>query len=185
MINNKISLKTLDQILEVIKKSKSQYVSGSPIQTSIQTGIDYVSKSYNVTYQTIEDGCRRRLNLKTIDDFRRMLSEYFNGNPKNIISVLREHTDVDLHNKINQFFEGNVSVFKKTSDIIQDQQSPTQIPEQPTEVFSFRLDKETSKRLRVVSGYHGISPSEWISKSIKKSIDEDIEELFKVLMEKR
>lgn len=182
MANNKLSSKTLNQILEVIKKSKSQYISGSPIHTSIQTGIDYVSKSYKVTYQTIEDGCRRRLNLKTIDDFRRMLSEYFNGNPKNIISILREHTDVDLHNKINEFFKGNVTSFKKTSNEIRDQSSPKQIPEQTTEVFSFRLDEETSKRLKVVSGYREISPSEWISKNIKRRIDEDIEELFKLLM---
>ena len=181
MITNKLTSKSLDQILEVIKKSKTNYFNGSPLHTSIQTGIEYVRKSYNLKYQTIEDGCRRRLGLKTIDDFRRMLSEYFNGNPTNIKSILREHTHIDLHNKINEYFKGNVTSLEKSSDKIKNQP----LPEQTTEVFSFRLDEETSKKLRLLLGYLGISSSEWISKIIKKKVNEDLQELLKSLIEKK
>ncbi len=180
-MSNKISSKTLDQILEVIRKSKTNYLSGSPIHTSVQMGIYNVSKSYNVTYQTIEDGCRRRLGLKTIDDFRRMLSEYFNGNPNNLQSILLEHTYTNLHNQINEYFKGNVTSLKKTGDKIQYQP----LPEQTTEVFSFRLDEETSKKLRLLLGYLGTSSSEWISKIIKKKVNEDLQELLKSLVEKK
>ena len=185
MITNKISSKTLDQILEVIRKSKTNYLSGTPIHSSIHIGINHVSKMYVKKYQTIEDGCRRRLGLKTIDDFRRMLSEYFNGNPTNIKSILREHTGIDLHNRINDYFKGNDTIIRKSGDKIQEQQLPKQIPEQTTEVFSFRLDEETSKKLRLLVGYLGISSPEWISKIIKKKVNEDLQELLKSLVEKK
>jgi hypothetical protein len=181
MITNKLTSKSLDQILEVIRKSKTNYFNGSPLHTSIQIAIDYVSKTYGVTYQTIEDGCRRRLGLKTIDDFRRVLSEYFSGNSDNIKSILREHTDIALHNKINEFLKGSVTSIKKTGDKIQHQP----LPEQTTEVFSFRLDEETSKKLRLLLGYLGISPSEWISNNIRKKVNEDLQELLKSLVEKK
>ncbi len=181
MITNKLTSKSLDQILEVIKKSKTNYLSGSPIHTSIRNGIEYVRKAYNLKYQTIEDGCRRRLGLKTIDDFRRVLLEYFNGNPNTIISILREHTDVDLHNKINEFFKVNIASIKKINEGIKNEP----LSEQNSEVFSFRLDEETSKKLKLILGYIGISPSEWISKKIKKEVDEEVERLFKLLMEKK
>jgi len=181
MITNKLTSKSLDQILEVIRKTKSQYLSGSPLHTSIQSGIEYVSKSYNVTYQTIEDGCRRRLGLKTIDDFRRVLSEYFHGNPNNIISILREHTDSNLHNKINEYFKGSVTSIIKSSDKIQD----IPLQERTTEVFSFRLDEETSKKLRILVGFLEIPPSEWISIIIKKKVNEDVQELLESLVEKK
>jgi len=147
-------------------------------------GIDYVRKSYNVTYQTIEDGCRRRLGLTSIDDFRRMLSEYFNGNPTNIKSTLLEHTDIDLHNKIQDYFGGGVISVVKTGHKVQEQPFTKHIPEKTTEVFSFRLDEETSKKLRLLLGYNGISTSEWISKIVTMKVNEDLQELLKLLVEK-
>jgi Fic family protein len=110
-----------------------------------------------------------------------MISEYFNGNPTNIKSILREHTDTDLHNKIDEYFKGNVTSIEKSSDKIKNQP----LPEQTTEVISFRLDEETSKKLRLLLGYLGISQSEWISIIIKKKVNEDLQELLKSLVEKK
>lgn len=185
MINNKLTSTTLDQILEVIKKSKSYYVSGSTIDKSIKMGIKNVSELYDVAYQTIEDACRRRLGLGKINEFRRMLSEYFNGNPNDIKTILREHTDTDLHNKINAFFNGNDTSLKNTDEKTECLTSHRQVQENKTEIFAVRLDEETSKKIRIVSGFFGVSPSEWISENIKKKINEDLENAFKLLMEKK
>lgn len=179
MITNKIRSNTLHQILEVIEISKTRYSSGSSITSSINDGVKEVSKRYRTTYQTIEDGCRRRLGFNDIEEFKSVLMEYFNGNPDKIISVLRDHTNIDLHGKINDFFRNG-----KVSSIIPVENKHKNISENNSEVFSFRLDNETSKKLKMLVSYKGISISEWISNTVKNNVQDDLEELLKKLVEK-
>lgn len=105
MITNKLKPKTLDQILEVIKITKSCY-SGGDTKTSSLIGINNVSKNYEIWDKTVRDGVTRRLDKIKINDFRDMLIDCFNGYPNKIISVLKEHTDYELHCKIDEFFRG-------------------------------------------------------------------------------
>ena len=178
MITNKLSSTTLDQILEVIKISKTHYTSGSSISSSVRIGITNVAKKYNnLRYQTIEDGCRRRLGLKDIDDFRDMLVECFNGNPSKIMSVLKEHTDVDLHCKINDFFKSNHYI---NQEFIVKKNTP----ELTTQTITLRLDKDTLEKLKGLLGLTGLSLSDWVTKTVKKKLEDDLKKLEELFLEK-
>jgi len=175
MLNNKIRSRTVDQILEVIEISKTRYLSGSTITSSINVGIKEVAKSYQTSYQTIGDACRKRLGFNDIEEFKNVLLEYFSGNPTKIISVLKEHTDHELHDKINHFFRDcNIR------QIISYENKRKNISRQNSEVFTFRLDSETSNKLKLLVTYKGMSLSEWVSNTVKIKLD-DLKEVFEIL----
>jgi hypothetical protein len=179
MIINKLRSSTVDQILEVIEISKTRYLSGASITSSINVGIKEVAKSYQTTYQTIGDACRKRLGFNDIEGFKNALLECFDGNPTKIISVLKEHTDPELHVKITNYFFRDCDIHQ----ILPDQNKHAIISQQNSEVFTFRLDSETSKTLKMLMSYKGVSVSEWVSNTVKIKLD-DLKELLEVLSEK-
>jgi len=176
MITNKLRSRTVDQILEVIEISKTRYLSGASITSSINVGIKEVAKSYQTTYQTIGDACRKRLGYNDIEELKNVLLEYFSGNPTKIISVLKERTDPELHGKINNYFFRNYNI----RQIITDENKHKNISRQNSEVFTFRLDSETSKILKMLVAYKGTSLSEWVSNTVKIKLD-DLKEVFEIL----
>lgn len=100
-----LTSKTLQQILDVLKYSEYNHNSGRSITSSYQTAINRVAKEYDVTYQTIGDGCRRRLELRRIDEFRDLISKWLNGNEEPLVKVLKRKTPTRLHSKIDDFFK--------------------------------------------------------------------------------
>lgn len=176
MMTNKLRSRTVDQILEVIDVAKIRYLSGSSITSSINAGIREVAKSYQTSYQTIGDACRKRLGFHDMEEFKAVLLEYFSGNPTEIISVLKEHTDPELQVKINHYFFRDYNLHQ----IIPDEDKQGNGVPQNSEVFTFRLDSETSKRLRLLVTYKGISLSEWVSNTLKIRLD-DLKEIFEIL----
>ncbi len=175
-MTNKLRSRTVDQILEVIDIAKVRYLSGSSITSAINAGIKEVAKSYHTSYQTIGDACRKRLGFHDMEEFKVVLLKYFAGNPTEIISVLKEHTDHELQGKINQYFFRDYNL----RQIIADEDKQGNSSQQNSEVFTFRLDSETSKRLIMLVTYKGISLSEWVSNTLKIRLD-DLKEIFEVL----
>lgn len=164
--------KTLDQILEVIRIAKSNYTAGLPIDHSYQDAINKVATKYNVAYQTIGDGCRRRLNLINIKEFRDLLEGYYStNNPNNLISLLKQHTNSKgQHEKIMQFF-------KMESDKEIDLEAVTPLvfsSKKVDEVISFRLSQESARQLKAISSLQGMSVSEWVAETIKKSVEQEL-----------
>ncbi|MGE0157105.1 MAG: hypothetical protein AB7T17_08770 [Geobacter sp.] len=96
--------KTVEQILEVLDKTSKLYNSGFPINKAYQKAVKEVSLTYSIKYQTVADGCRRRLGLSNINEFIKILSEWLNGNPSNLIDLLHKNTANFEKYKIDQFF---------------------------------------------------------------------------------
>ena len=97
--------KTLNQILDVLKYFRYNYQSGRGLTGSYQKAISRVSNEYGVTYQTIGDGCRRRLKLGSIDEFSELLKKWMKGEPESLIKVLKLQTSNRLHEDIDSFFQ--------------------------------------------------------------------------------
>lgn len=81
---------TLNQILEVLKYFKYNFDSGKPLVGSYQLAITNVAEEHDVTYQTIGDGCRRRLNLRAITVFTEVVEK----------NILLEIISSGIENKI-------------------------------------------------------------------------------------
>ncbi len=175
----KLEPKTIDQILEVIRLSKSNYMAGFSIETSYREAIQKVADMHSVAYQTIGDGCRRRLGLKNMSEFSRLLKEYMNGNSKELTEILLKHTDSAMHNRIKQFFiDGGVSIKAGGSKSL----SPVISQETKQEVLTFRLDHESARKLKALAGLEGLSVPEWISETIKNNVDQKLKEWAKSII---
>jgi hypothetical protein len=99
-----MELKTIEQILKVISLAAKHYSSGNGIDRSYQYGVNRVSQEYSVAYQTIGDGCRRRLGLSDISEFKRMLQSALEGDPIQLRELLMQNTSRSYHDRINDFF---------------------------------------------------------------------------------
>jgi len=101
--------KTIEQILEVLNKTSQFYKSGYPINKAYQKAVNDVSQAYSITYQTVADGCRRRLGLNNINEFIKVLSDWLNGKPDNLLDLLHKNTGDFEKYKIDQFFHQGTS----------------------------------------------------------------------------
>ena len=101
--------KTVEQILEVLDKTSKSYNSGLPINKAYQKAVKEVSQTHSIKYQTVADGCRRRLGLSNVNEFIKILSEWLNGNSDNLIDLLHKNTGDFEKYKIDQFFHRGTS----------------------------------------------------------------------------
>ncbi|HDH05115.1 MAG TPA: hypothetical protein ENH01_05290 [Nitrospirae bacterium] len=176
MTNKNLQSKTLEQILEVIGITKSNYAAGIPLNRSYHMAVQKVADTYEVRYQTIGDACRRRLGLKDIQDFYNLLKEYLNGYPDVLISVLKEYTDSTQHGRIDHFFQDYPKAMKAESTL--------RLSLKPDyEVFSFRLDQNNAKKLKTIAVWEELSIPEWLSKTVKKIIEQQSREWAKSVLE--
>jgi len=102
-----LTQESLEKIFEVLEKINVFYGNGYPLEKARHKATEEVSKKYGITYQTIEDGYRRRLGLRNIHEFHIMLEEWIKGDSKSLINLLTIHTDKTNHMRIYGFFEGD------------------------------------------------------------------------------
>lgn len=79
---------TVDQILKVVELTARQHRQGRSIAKAYQEGIRTVSQEYDVALQTINDACRRRLNLKVVSEFRAMLKDAVDGRSNDLQDLI-------------------------------------------------------------------------------------------------
>ncbi|HKQ07642.1 MAG TPA: hypothetical protein VJ464_21125 [Blastocatellia bacterium] len=96
--------KTIDQVLKVIHVAKERYKLGHGIDDAYGYAVNHVAREYNRTYQTIGDGCSRRLGLDDVSEFRRMLKSAFDGNDGNLRRLLKSKTTPEHSSKIDESF---------------------------------------------------------------------------------
>lgn len=157
--------KTLQQILDVLKYSKYNYGSGKSLTSSYQDAISRVANEYGVTYQTIGDGCRRRLKLDSIGEFSELVRKWFNGNTSPLINVLKSQTSSRLHSKIENFFDSKGSV--EENNILNEKHIQK---EESKMEFNFEI-KETDRRyLKALSEIEGVDEKDLINNIVSDGI---------------
>ena len=151
---------TLKQIFDVLKIFKQNYNGNSPIRNSYSYAVREVAKHYGVAYQTIGDGCRRRLKLTNISEFYELLREWYNVKPDKLIKILKNNSEVSDHSEIDNFFM-NIH----TSNI-------TNISEQQDQYdsYSFRILRRDSKLLKILAEVNDQSIPDYLTILITESL---------------
>jgi hypothetical protein len=159
-----MELKTIEQILKVISLAAKHYSAGNGIDRSYQYGVNRVSQEYSVAYQTIGDGCRRRLGLSDIGEFKKMLQSALEGDPSQLRELLTRNTSRSYHDRINESFAelGNGVVKTETKPKEQDIQIPYQI----------NLRKSDSDILKALAQLLGGNPEQILADVAVEAIKE-------------
>lgn len=97
--------KTVNQILWVLELTKKNFNSGLSIAKSYQKAVGEVADRNKIRYQTIADGCRRRLGLDDVGQLVELLEDWLDGRPEQLKELLILHAE-DYKEKINAFFVG-------------------------------------------------------------------------------
>jgi hypothetical protein len=173
----KISSKTLAQILDVILETKIEYAAGKDLNRSYTNAIKKISEKYGVTYQTIIDGCTRRIGKLNAAQFKSLLQRTLEGDPAGLRQVIKQHINPSEHYKVDSFLKS----FSETKGG-RLPEGPGTFPELGEEehtgsyVIHFRLDRETYNKLKALAGLNGVSTAEYISASLREHIEIKLKE---------
>jgi hypothetical protein len=96
---------TLQQVLDVLTYAKQNHEAGLKIKYAYRDAIGRVAQEYDVNYQTIGDGCRRRLQLSSMDEFGRLITKWIEGNPDPLQRVLKSAINKRFHYLVDDFFQ--------------------------------------------------------------------------------
>lgn len=170
-----LTASTIEQILEVIQKTKEYYMGGEPVDKAYTLACRLVSKKESQFYQTVTDGCVRRLGFVgggATREFHKVLSGWLDGDGSDLKNLLLTKADKSASGMVLAYFDGNVGSgeiprSKVTGEAGQD-----------TEVVSFRLPVTMAQQLRVLAEAKGQSPAEWVSKTIISVIDAELYDLL-------
>lgn len=168
--------KSVQQILEVLDNTRSSYRAGVPIQRACQDAVRTVAKKHTVEYQTIHDGCCRRLALERINDFHVLVQKWLDGNPQPLKNLLLKKAGPNCHSDISQFF-GGAGMQSMINDSSENGQN-----DEAMETFLVDLPRIEARMLRILCEVKEKSPSkliyEILSTNVKKQLKPLLEEFI-------
>jgi vacuolar-type H+-ATPase subunit C/Vma6 len=167
--------KTLDQILGVIESTAYYHESGLPIPKAYQKSVKDIAHKYSVRYQTIADGCRRRLNLDNVDEFMKLLNEWLKGDPSRLKELLITNIGELDEDKVEKFFNMNSNPSSVVSE------SARNVEETFT-VITFKAHRDLVSQLRTLAEAEGKSVQEFMNIISKKYVDSHYMEFVKNLI---
>lgn len=155
---------TVDQLLQVFRLFREKFAGGMPLRKSYRESVREVADRHAVTYQTIGDGCRRRLNLGEIRELYDLLQHWVDGDPRPLMKQLKGASDPSAHQEIADFFVAG-------SKAGGEQGSPA-VPEARFATFSFQLRERDARMLRALAEIEGMSPPELIGGLVASAVAE-------------
>lgn len=94
-----------EQILPVLSTAREYVDRGHPVPEACQIAINARHEEIGLTYQTIEDGCRRRLGLRHVGEFHRMVATWIEEGCGDLKNLLLRRSEASAHSDIRVFFE--------------------------------------------------------------------------------
>ncbi len=174
--------KTVEQILEVLKIVRGHYAAGLSLIKAYQKSVAEVATLYDVRYQTIADGCRRRLGLKDRDQFVELINRWLNGDSTRLIALIKKEADKRVHPTIDTFFGGSETVANQFDlrEHVKKIEAKTFGVVRPigseSAILSCRVDREVAQRIEILSGSCGKSVGEWLSERVRSIVESDYRE---------
>lgn len=162
---------TLRQLLEVFRIFWASYGKELSLRRSYQEAVRRVAKDLGVTYQTIGDGCRRRLKLRDIGELYALLEKWTQGDAGGITALLKRNTDSNDHAEIENFFRNPLRTSVHPHTNVNAHQE-----EIKSEVFSIRFPEKEARMLRAIAEIEGISVSEMLAPLISNSLRQKIKD---------
>jgi len=158
--------KTVSQLIQVFDQFRINFINGVPLHKSYQDAVRKIADKYAITYQTIGDGCRRRLKLSDITQLHKLLEEWMQGNPEGLVSQLRQNSNPAAHPDIEAFFSDSVS---STAAVTADFSSLN--PANSADTFSFRLLEADARLLRALAEIEGATPPQLVTQIVQKAVN--------------
>lgn len=135
---------TVQQLLQVFRLFHENHRRGMPLNRSYHEAVRTVAKSFSVTYQTIGDGCRRRLELTSINELYEMLSAWVRGESRALLNQLKKCSDPAAHAEVERFFSMTEAVTP-----------PKPKPSFESVAVSLRLEARDASLLRALAELEG------------------------------
>ena len=148
---------TVEQLLLVFRLFRESYARGKPLHKAYQEAVREVADGHAVTYQTIGDGCRRRLKLISIRELYALLARWMEGDPEPLAKQLKAASDPSAHDDIMEFFGSEAR--PATSDSRFD-------------TFSLRLPERDARMARALAEIEGVSTKELLSRLVESAVAE-------------
>lgn len=167
--------KTLDQILGVLDLTAKYKATGLPTSKAYQKAVKDIAHKYSVRYQTIADGCRRRLNLDNVNEFMKLLNEWLGGQPERLKELLINNIKEFDEYKVENFFDQNQLL---SSFVIQDERKV----EEAFDVITFKTPRNIASQLRTLAEAEGKTIQYIASSIIKQYVDTHYVEYLKNLI---
>jgi len=164
--------KTVTQLIQVFEQFKINFENGVPLHKSYQDAVRKIANKYAITYQTIGDGCRRRLNLSEISQLHILLEEWMHGHPDRLAAQLRQNSIPAAHHDIAAFFS---TVRPKTSPVPAEISSS--LPSNVADIFSFHLVESDARLLRALAEIEGSTASQLITQIVQKAVNKKMKKL--------
>ena len=155
--------KTLDQILGVLELTSKYYESGLPIPKAYQKSVKDIANKYSVRYQTIADGCRRRLNLDNINEFMGLLDKWLGGSPSQLKELILNNVDNLDKYKVENFFDKD--------RVASTEASIKRNIEDSFEVITFKTNRNIASQLRSLADAEGKSVQDYMNFITKNYVD--------------
>jgi len=171
---------TVQQLLQVFRLFRENHAGGMLFQDSFHEAVRAVAKHYSVTYQTIGDGCRRRLELTNINELYEMLSAWMRGEPRILLHQLKKHSDPVTHSEIDKFF----STTEPTTSP-KPKPSVMSAPKDESEAMSFRLQAHDARLLRALAELEGVSVGELTARVVSAAVRERMKVVARELIGER
>lgn len=156
---------TVQQLLSVFRWFRDNHKSGMPLHSAYHEAVRTVADAHSITYQTVGDGCRRRLGLVDIRELYELLAAWTKGDSRALASQLKENSDPSSHDEIERFFSGGNAAPAETRRAL-----PKGPSNGETEVFHFRLPDRDARMLKALAELEGVSASELIGHTISVAV---------------
>lgn len=166
--------KTLDQILGVLELTSNYCESGLPVPKAYQKSVKDIANKYSVRYQTIADGCRRRLNLDNINEFIDLLNKWLGGSPDQLKKLLLNNVGNLDEYKVENFFDQNRTA--STQPLIK------RNVEESFEAVTFKTTRSIASQLRSLADAEGKSVQDYMNYIIQDHVDKHYVEYVKKLV---
>lgn len=171
--------RTVQQLLQVFRHFRDNHTSGISLHRSYNAAVRTVAKNHDVTYQTIGDGCRRRLRLTEINELYELLDAWVNGNPSGLVRQLKDNSDPAAHADIEQFFSSG------PSSTIDTKKSSLKTPlREDSETFSFRLPAPDARMLKALAELEGVSVGELTAREVATAVRDRMTVVARRIMKK-
>ena len=158
---------TVEQLLLVFRSFRESYARGRPLHKAYQDAVREVADGHAVTYQTIGDGCRRRLKLNNIRELYALLARWMEGDSEPLAKQLKAASDPSAHNDITEFF-GSSATFAVTGGWeVRPATSDSRF-----DTFSLRLPERDARMARALAELEGVSTSELLSQLVGFAVAE-------------
>ena len=156
---------TVQQLLQVFRHFRDNHASGMPLHRSYREAVRAVKDAHAVTYQTVGDGCRRRLGLKDISELYELLAAWVKGDPHGLARQLKDNSDPSAHAEIDQFFLGTQPA------LVENRKIPAKaLSQDDSEALSFRMPSNDARMLRALAELEGVSVGELTARFVCEAV---------------